>query len=181
MEILFATGNSSKFREASLLLSQANVTLVQFPFAHHEIRSDSLEEIAREAAQAAFRQCGRPVFVEDSGFFIDALGAFPGTYSAWVYSKLGNQGILRLMEDKQDRAASFRACIAFHDGSDIHTFHGICPGWVAESEQGSGGFGYDPIFVPEGHSTTFAQSIELKNKLSHRYKALQDFLKFLSF
>jgi XTP/dITP diphosphohydrolase len=179
LELIFATGNSNKFQEASSILSDADVALRQHAFRHREIRSDSLEEIAKESVEAAFRETKAPVFVEDSGFFIDGLKGFPGTYSAWALDKVGLDGILRLMEGIEGRGAVFRACIAFHDGETVHVFTGGCKGSVAEEKRGEGGFGYDPIFVPEGHAQTFAENIILKNKLSHRYKTLLEFSRFL--
>jgi XTP/dITP diphosphohydrolase len=175
MELLFATSNTHKAAEAAAILKKFGITVNHFRLDHRELRSDSLEEIAREAAEAAYAACGRPVFVEDSGLFIRALQGFPGSYSAWVHGKLGNEGILRLMKGAADRAAHFEACIAFHDGSMVSVFHGACPGSIAPEARGAAGFGYDPIFIPEGEKQTFAERIALKNNLSHRYKALLEF------
>jgi XTP/dITP diphosphohydrolase len=180
MEILFATSNRHKFDEAALVLGRRNIRLMHFPFEHAEIRSDSLEEIAREAVTAAHGACGRPVFVEDSGLFIDALNGFPGTFSAWALGKIGVEGVLRLMSGARQRTACFEACIAFHDGRSVSAFHGVCPGSISLEARGDSGFGYDPIFVPEGRSQTFAENIELKNNLSHRYKSLLEFSKTLA-
>ncbi len=177
MEVLFATGNRNKFAEAAAVLRPQGVELKHFQFEHREIRSDSLEEVAREAAEEAYRRCARPVFVEDSGLFIKALNGFPGTYSAWVQKKLGNPGVLRLMNGARDRSAFFEACIAYHDGKAVRAFHGTCQGSIASEARGSSGFGYDPVFVPEGHLQTFAENIELKNNLSHRYQSLLEFSK----
>jgi len=174
MEIYFATGNKNKFEEAKKVFDERfpGCSLSHFGFSHNEIRSDSLEEIAEEAVTAAYKELKKPVFVEDAGLFIDALNGFPGTYSGWVYRKIGDKGILGLLRGEPDRKARFEADIAFHDGKEIRHFHGICKGNIAEESKGQGGFGYDPVFVPTGWSTTFAESIELKNKLSHRYKTL---------
>ena len=173
--ILFATSNLHKFDEASAALAKSGIKISHFPFQHREIRSDSLEDVAKEAVEEAYRRCAKPVFVEDSGLFIKALDGFPGTYSAWALRKLGIPGILRLMAGAKDRSAYFEACIAFHDGEGVKAFRGRCAGAIAEKAQGKAGFGYDPIFVPEGHSQTFAQNIELKNNISHRYKSLLEF------
>jgi XTP/dITP diphosphohydrolase len=187
MEILFATSNKNKVAEAAAVLKAHGVTVKHLRFEHREIRSESLEEIAREAVGAAYEATGRaggtgprPVFVEDSGLFIDALGGFPGPYSAWVQKKLGNAGILRLLEGVTGRAAVFKACIAYHDGKAVRVFHGECHGAIADAARGSSGFGYDPIFVPQGHSQTFAENIELKNNLSHRYNSLLEFSKIFN-
>ncbi len=175
VEIYFATSNKAKFSEASDFFKPLGVSLKHFPFEYREIRSDSIEEIARDAVAAARKRVRMPVFVEDSGLFIDSLSGFPGTYSSWVQKKIGNKGILKLMEGAADRSAVFEACIAYHDGAAISTFSGQCPGSILEEERGSGGFGYDPIFVPQGEDQTFAENKELKNKLSHRYKSLLEF------
>jgi len=180
MDIFFATSNKNKFAEAlEVIRGEAigAVSIKQFPFSHNEIRSDSLEDVAREAVECAHSQCRGPVFVEDSGLFINALNGFPGTYSGWVQKKVGNRGILKLLYGEKDRSAYFEACIAYHDGKKISAFHGRCEGSIAEREEGTSGFGYDPIFIPAGHSLTFAQSIGLKNKISHRYLALLEFSK----
>ncbi|NYZ73636.1 RdgB/HAM1 family non-canonical purine NTP pyrophosphatase [Candidatus Micrarchaeota archaeon] len=177
MEILFATGNRNKVEEAVQALKPRGITVKHFPFEHNEIRSDSLEEIAREAVGVAYLKCRKPVFVEDSGLFIDSLGGFPGAYSAWTLSKLGLAGILRLLHGVEGRSARFEACVAYHDGTQVSVFKGVCKGAISIEPRGSSGFGYDPIFVPEGRSQTFAENITLKNKLSHRYISLLEFSK----
>ncbi len=180
MEVFFATSNVNKFAEAAEAMVRAGVTVRHFPFEHSEIRSDNLEDVAREAVAAAYAVCKRPVFVEDSGLFIGGLNGFPGTFSAWVQKKIGVKGVLKLMEGVEDRSAYFEACIAYHDGRQVQAFHGRCDGRIAKSARGASGFAYDPIFVPEGHSQTFAENIELKNNLSHRYKSLLEFSKSLN-
>ncbi|MCI0503780.1 XTP/dITP diphosphatase [Candidatus Micrarchaeota archaeon] len=179
MKILFATSNQHKFEEAAAYLAGRGIQLERFPIEHREMRSESLEEIARDAARFAFKKCKKPVFVEDAGLFISALNGFPGTYSAWVQKKLGNAGILKLMAGAPDRSAYFEACIAYHDGKRISCFSGRCPGSISEGARGASGFGYDPIFVPEGYPQTFAENILLKNNISHRYKSLLEFSKSL--
>ena len=106
--VFFATSNKEKLKEAQQIL---NVPIQELEFDYPEIRSDSLEEVARDAVRAAYRRCKDQVFVEDSGLFINALKGFPGTYSGWVQKKIGNEGILTLMEGVDDRAAYFEACI----------------------------------------------------------------------
>ena len=167
--------------EAASILGKEGISLTHFPFEHREIRSDDLGEVATEAVQEASRRCGgAPVFVEDSGLFIDSLNGFPGTYSAWVQKKIGNAGILSLMDGRNERGAVFRACIAYHDGKTVSIHPGECRGAISEGARGGSGFGYDPIFVPEGHPQTFAENIQLKNILSHRYNALLEFSKSLA-
>jgi XTP/dITP diphosphohydrolase len=97
-----------------------------------------------------------------------------------VNKKIGSGGILKLLEGINKRNASFETCIAFNNGDEIKIFKGSCAGTISKEIMGKDGFGYDPIFIPEGYRETFAQSIGLKNKLSHRYKALLEFSKYLN-
>jgi XTP/dITP diphosphohydrolase len=181
LEIYFATSNKDKFKEAEEFFKE-KVKLIHLEFEYSEIRSDSMDEIARDAALAAYKRVKESVFVEDSALFIHALKDFPATYSSWVYKRLGNDGILKLMEGVEDRSATFEARIAFvKRKGELQMFRGKCEGRIALEEHGDKGFGYDPIFIPADEHQTFAESIELKNKLSHRYKALLEFSKNLRF
>ncbi len=186
MEILFATSNKHKFDEAKLVFDKFNSTnsneiaLTHYPFEYRELRSDSFEEIAKDAVTAAYQKCKKPVFVEDSGLSINSLNGFPGTFSAWVQKKIGNEGIIRLMNKVDDRSAKFVSTVAYHNGNKISTFTAICEGTISNKLLGEKGFGYDPLFIPKGEQSTFGQSIELKNKLSHRYKVLLKFCEYLS-
>lgn len=177
MELYFATSNEHKFKEAKEILS--GFELKRFPFPYVEIRSDSLEEVAKDSVAAAYEQLRKPVFVEDAGLFIKSLNGFPGTYSGWAYRKIGSSGIIRLLEGIEERSAVFASCIAYQDGSGIKTFLGECRGSISTEKLGDSGFGYDPVFIPEGKKQTFAQSIILKNKLSHRYNSLLEFSNYL--
>lgn len=183
MEVYFATSNENKFAEAKNIFSAyaSSYTLKHFQFLHNEIRSDDLSEIAEEAAKVAYLKIKKPVFVEDTGLFIEALNGFPGTYSGWVQKKIGNKGILKLLESEINRTARFETVVCFTaDGEEFVNFRGICEGTIAEKPRGVSGFGYDPIFIPAGCKQTFAENIELKNKLSHRYKSIMFFIEYLN-
>ncbi|MCX6778534.1 MAG: RdgB/HAM1 family non-canonical purine NTP pyrophosphatase [Candidatus Micrarchaeota archaeon] len=172
-KLLFVTSNGRKFSEAESILKEYGVIIEHRVARIGEVRAEDCETVARHAAEEAFSRFGKPLFVEDSGLFITSLGGFPGPYSAWVKSKLGNAGVLRLMKGVRDRRAVFVGAVAFRDGKRAKLFVGKCPGRIAEKETDQGGFGFDPIFIPEGHSKTFAQAPELKETLSHRALALR--------
>ena len=179
-EIYFATSNLHKFEEAKKILTNFDIRVHHYNFKHNEIRSDSLEEVAKEAALCAYQELQKPVFVEDTGLFIDSLQGFPGCYSAWVLKKIGQNGILKLLKIEKNRAATFNTCIAFYeDKNNLKIFFGTCKGSISKAKKGENGFGYDQIFIPESYKKTFAQSILLKNKLSHRYNALVQFTNHL--
>ncbi len=176
--LLFVTGNAGKFREAQAMLSTHKIGLEQFSKPCPEIRADDVEDVAKASAEAIFSEVKKPLVVEDSGLFIPSLNHFPGAYSAWVQKKLGNRGILKLMEGQTDRAAYFKACVAYADSKTKKEFTGIVKGKISETEKGNGGFGYDPIFVPEHEIQTFAENETLKNRISHRTNAFTAFARW---
>ncbi len=171
-EILFLTSNAHKAAEARSILNKYGISIINRPAKGTEIQSDSLADVARFCAQDAFKRLGRPLFVEDSGLFIDALNGFPGVYSSTAYAQIGCPGILRLLSGLQNRAAQFRCAVAFIDRQGARIFEAESSGSISEKEAGPSGFGYDPIFIPKGHEKTFAQAPALKARLSHRAKAL---------
>ena len=173
--MIFVTGNPGKFSEAAGLIPGLRQANLEVP----EIQADSVEEVARFSVETAYKKLGVPCFVDDSGMFVDALGGFPGVYSHYVLDTIGNAGVLRLMESAENRKAHFECCIAYHDGKEMHTFGGRVDGELADAARGENGFGFDPIFVPEGHGRTFAEDAAYKKKVSHRTRALREFLGFL--
>lgn len=181
MRIYFATGNEGKFREAEEVLSRYGIEVEMVDLDYPEIQSDSLEEIAVGGVRWCVERLMEPVFVEDSGLFVDALNGFPGPYSAYVFDTIGNEGILKLMEGVEDRSARFLSVVAFCEpGGKPVTFTGEVRGRIAEEERGEEGFGFDPIFVPEGDRRTFAEmGVQEKCKISHRTRALERFAEWL--
>jgi len=171
--ILFVTNNPNKVKEIEAILSKYDILVEASSIEKREIQSEHLEEIAKESALSAYRILKKPLFVEDSGLFIQALNGFPGPYSSYTYKKIGVVGILKLMAGEKNRAAEFVSQIAYVDESGvIRLCKGVCEGTIAEEARGSLGFGFDPIFIPKGHTKTFAEMvIEEKNRFSHRAKA----------
>ena len=176
--ITFASTNQNKFFEVQLILSTQNVSVEFAKISLVEIQSDSLEEIAREKAKTAFAEVGRQVIVEDDGLFIDSLGGFPGPYSSFVFRTIGNDGILKLLTGSANRSAYFRSLIAFYNGITLSISKGRVDGRISERVTEGGGWGYDPIFVPDGTDRTFAELKKSKNEYSHRRRALENFAKW---
>jgi len=174
----FVTSNIHKFQEARNILSAYKIATAKLRVDAIEIQDDSLENIAKYSLRDAVQNCGLPVFVEDAGLFIECLGGFPGPYSKYVYHTVGLKGILKLVENVENRDAYFMSVVAF-GGPDEQAicFVGKVKGKISLQELGSSGFGYDPIFVPnEGDGRTFAEmSSAEKNGLSHRAEALNLF------
>lgn len=146
----------------------------------------TLEGNALLKAKAFFERTGLPCFSDDTGLEVDALGGAPGVYTARYAGENCSPAdnvrkMLREMKGIKDRRARFRTVIAFFDGGKPRLFDGEVWGHIAHAVSGEGGFGYDPIFQPEGYEKTFAAfSPEEKNRISHRGIAVQRFAAFLT-
>src|SRR5215212_6094688 len=173
--ITFASTNQNKFLEVQSILSTRNISVDFSQIAIVEIQPDSLGGIAREQAKTAFTKVGRRVIIEDDGLFNDSLGGLPGQYSSFVFRTLGNDGILKLLVGSAKRSAYFRSLIAFYDGIILSISEGRVYGRISYRIAEGGGWGYDPIFVPDGTDLTFAELNKNKNEYSHRKIALEKF------
>ncbi|CAB50597.1 XTP/dITP diphosphatase [Pyrococcus abyssi] len=179
MKLFFITSNPGKVREAAKFFEPLKIEVIQLKREYPEIQADSLEEVVKFGIEWLKKEIDSPFFIEDSGLFIESLNGFPGVYSSYVYKTIGLDGILKLMEGIEDRKAYFKSVIGYYDG-DVHIFSGVTWGRIANEKRGEGGFGYDPIFIPEGSEKTFAEmTTEEKNSLSHRGKALKAFFDWL--
>ena len=176
----FASSNINKYNEINNLVSaRKNSIKIEFKKMElKEIQSDSLLEVAEDKVLQAFKINQKEIFVEDDGLFIEALNDFPGVYSSYISKTIGNVGILDLLGNKVNRNASFKSIIAFYDGHTIKSFTGEIKGKIP-FDLTKGGWGFDPIFVPENSELTFGQmDLKTKNKISHRKVALDKFLKW---
>jgi XTP/dITP diphosphohydrolase len=179
----FVTSNIHKFQEARRVLSEYKIATAKLKVEAVEIQDDSLENIAKASALDAVKNCGLPIFVEDAGLFVEALHGFPGPYSRYVYDTVGVEGILKLMQNIENRGAYFMSVIAFGSTEEQPVcFVGKVEGKISLQERGTAGFGYDPIFVPlEGDGRTFAEMTTAeKNMYSHRAEALRRFAEWYS-
>lgn len=174
--ITFATGNPGKLGEAQEVLEPLGYDVAQFDAGYPEIQADTLEDVSRYALGLLADELEPPFMLEDAGLSVDALEGFPGVYSSYVFATLGNAGILSLLEGIPDgeRTARFRAVLGYHDGTRPRLFEGVVEGTITREERGERGFGFDPIFVPEGRKRTFAEMpADEKSGISHRGQALE--------
>ena len=183
MNINLVTSNSGKVEELSSILEPFGHSASQLNVECPEIQTSSLEDVVDFGLDwLASKNVQTPLIIDDAGVFVEALKNFPGVYSRYVYDTIGLSGILRQMEGVENRAATFRCVLGLilDDGSK-HKFVGECKGNLIHEMKGTGGFGYDPIFVPEGYDKTFLElSSEDKNKVSHRGSAMKKLINFLS-
>lgn len=185
-ELVVATGNKGKLREFGELLQGVVDTILSpadFPgFPEVEEDGDTFEANAIKKAMSAARFTGKPVLADDSGLSVDYLGGHPGVHSARFAGESAtdadnNALLLRELDGvpAEQRGAAFHCVIAlcFPDGS-CQTFDGSLPGVVLEAPRGSGGFGYDPLFLVPEYGQTFSElPMEIKNSISHRGRAMQ--------
>lgn len=190
MDIVIATKNKKKVEEIKRLLSDLNVnilTLDDFKDLPDIVEDGkTFEENALKKAMTIAKMTGKPSIADDSGLEVYALGGAPGIHSARYAGENSNDAkniekLLKELKDKKDRRARFVCCIAFAlpDGK-VNLFFGVTEGIISEIPKGEKGFGYDPVFYPEGYDKTFAEMpSEKKDLLSHRGKALKKFKEFI--
>jgi len=180
--VWFATSNDHKYEEASYVLTSLGIGIGRLPSKGDELQSEDPSEIAMHAAKAAYTEYRRPLFVEDTGLFIGTLGGFPGTSASYVFKTVGQRGVLRLMEEAADRHAEFISAVAYSDGhSRPRVFTGRLSGTIARRSLGQKGFGFDPIFIPQGGGVTLAQlDMRQKCQISHRAVALKSLASWLN-
>lgn len=189
MKIVFATNNTHKLEEIRRMLrgSHQIVSLAEIG-CHEDIpeEQDTLEGNALQKARYIKQHYGYDCFADDTGLEIDALGGRPGVYSARYAgeakdSEANMRKVLAEMQGHSDRRARFRTVIALILGNEEHLFEGKVEGEILTARQGSAGFGYDPVFRPDGYDRSFAEmDPDTKNSISHRGKATRKLAAFLN-
>ena len=190
MEWLFATHNEHKLREVQSFFPQGWLLRSLKDFQIHHVPKESGDTLRQNAFikwKAAAEAVSIPVFSEDTGLEVDALGGAPGVHTA-VYAGENAPAdahylkLLEALKNEGDRTARFRTVICYSlPGGGCAYAEGFCEGRISTEVRGLKGFGYDPIFIPSGAEHSFAEmELDLKNSFSHRRKAFQDFLKKLN-
>ena len=185
-KIVFATNNAHKLEEVTAILGKSYEVLSLREIGCHDDIPETADTFAGNALQKACyvkEHYGYDCFADDSGLEVDALNGAPGVFSA-RYSGGGSEAnmekLLHNLTEKNERGAQFRTVIALLIDEETHYFEGIVRGSIIRERRGEGGFGYDPIFVPEGYDLTFAElGSEVKNRISHRAKAVEKLAEFL--
>lgn len=183
MKIAIATRNAHKLEEIRAIFDFQGLEIcsaLDFPNIPDTVEDrDTFEGNAIKKAQELCNATGLTAIADDSGLEVDALDGAPGVYSARYAGEPcsyddNNAKLLRELEGKENRCARFRTVIALaRPGEEPLTVEGSCEGTIIETPRGEHGFGYDPLFVPNGYKETFAElSSEIKNKISHRANAL---------
>lgn len=187
-QIIFATNNKHKKEEVSHLLPGFEVLTLSEIGISEDIpeTGETLEENALIKANFVFEKTGLDCFADDTGLEVEALGGKPGVDSARYAGEPADpqaniDKLLAELKDIENRKARFRTVIALIQKGEPVFIEGIVNGRIIECRSGASGFGYDPVFIPDGYAQTFAQmSLEEKNKISHRGKATRKLVEFLN-
>lgn len=188
MKIIFATNNTHKLSEAQAVLGEGfELVTPRMCGIEEEIpeTAETLEGNACQKARYLYERTGLDCFADDTGLEVEALGGEPGVRSA-RYATNGhdtaanNRLLLQNLRGEENRRARFRTVICLIEGGEEHLFEGIVEGRIIDHETGSEGFGYDPLFIPEGYERTFAEmAAEEKNAISHRGRAVRKLVEYL--
>ena len=188
-KLVFATNNAHKLEEIRAMLGSAMQVLSLKDIgceADIPETADTLEGNARLKAEFVYNRYGLDCFADDTGLEAEALNGAPGVYSARYAGGEGHDSeanmhkLLHELEGKENRRARFRTAICLIEGGEEHLFEGIVNGSIISQKQGTSGFGYDPVFVPDGYTQTFAQmGNDEKNCISHRARAVQKLCQYL--
>jgi len=186
IDLVVATRNLNKIKEIKAILGDKINYQILGSYIQINIKEvgETLFENSLIKAAFAFKVTNKPSLGEDAGLFIDALDGEPGIYSS-RYGKNNNERINKVLEkliNVKKRSATFKVVFTFYYAPDKYeTFEGKCSGKIAYEPRGSSGFGYDPIFIPRGYRKTFAElGPKIKNRISHRARALKKFKKYLT-
>ena len=186
-KIIIATKNKGKIKEFKNILSDNKFEISSLIDINNlpDINEDgnSFKDNAVKKSRHIFEMTGKPCIADDSGLEIDYLNGAPGVKSSRFCGistpqKLKNEKIISMMKGakENERSAQFKCVIAYTDNNEKKAFDGICKGRISDKPKGENGFGYDPIFIPEGFDKTFGEIDEdVKNRISHRAKALREF------
>ena len=189
-KLVFATNNPHKLEEIKAILGDNKIEILSLSDinCHADIpeTSDTLEGNARQKSLYIYEHYGMDCFADDTGLEVESLNGAPGVYSARYAgnghdSQANMRKLLDEMKEKNNRRAGFRTVISLIEKGEEQQFEGIVRGEILRETRGNSGFGYDPIFKPEGYEETFAElGNEIKNKISHRARAVNELCKYLS-
>lgn len=189
MKLVFATNNHNKLKEVQALIP-SHITLLslkdigcfeEVPETQLTIKGNAIQK-----AEYIKEHYGFDCFADDTGLEVDSLNGEPGVFSARYAGEQRDANdnmnkLLKEISDKSNRKAQFKTVIALHLYDKLHMFTGVCEGEITTTKQGNSGFGYDPIFMPDGFIKTFAEmELSLKNKIGHRGKAVVKLVEYLN-
>lgn len=189
-KLVFATNNAHKLAEIRAILGN-RIDILSLKDIHCDAdipeTTDTLEGNAALKAEYIYKNYGLDCFADDTGLEVESLGNTPKVYSTRYAGGEGHDSeanmrkLLHELEGESNRKAQFRTAICLIEHGEEHLFEGVVKGSIIDYKRGDSGFGYDPVFVPEGYAETFAEMGNAeKNKISHRARAVQQLCEYLS-
>ncbi len=180
MKIRFVTQNYLKTKEVEAIIGNPDISIIPVDREIQEILTEDIREIVRDKVQKAFSIIGRPVFIEQTGLYINSLNKFPGGLSEVFWDTLEADKFSELLGGLEDTSLTATTVIAYCDGKKTYIFDGSIDGNISPEPKGDRAYQWDCVFIPEGCKKTFAELGEKKNEISMRKKAFTKFIKHLS-
>jgi XTP/dITP diphosphohydrolase len=172
MHLFFVSKNRFKQEEARKILVPLGIAVEADHTEIHELQTVDTETLVRDKAVRAFKEIGRPLFVEHTGLYLDMLGGFPGGLTQIFWDSVKKERFASLFASDDYKAVA-KTTIGFVDGSRVHLFHGELAGRIVAPPRVDNGFQWDCVFVPQGETESFSEMGERKNRISMRRKALE--------
>ena len=180
LEIRFVSQNEFKLQEAATILALAAVKVIPLAIKVDELQTEDTARLGKDKTMKAFREVGRPLFVEHTGLYLNHLNGLPGGLTQIFWDALLADRFSELFGKTHDPSVVAKTVIGYTDAKQFFMFEGKVSGRIAEAPRGSHNFQWDCVFIPEGHSQTFAEMGEKKNDVSMRRIAMDHFARFLT-
>ncbi|MBY5601742.1 non-canonical purine NTP pyrophosphatase [Rhizobium leguminosarum] len=179
MRLRFMSRNEFKIKEVKSILEASGVEIVAVDSAIDEIQTDDVEKLVKDKCIKAFQKVGRPLFVEHTGLYINALNGFPAGLTQVFWDTLQADRVATIFGQMADTAVTAKTRIGYCDGKNVMQFEGAISGKISPEPRGDRAFQWDCIFIPDGYAQTFAELGDKKNEMSMRKLALEGFRAYL--
>lgn len=179
LTLRFLSGNKFKINEAQQILGALGVSVIPISRKREELQTTDTERLVRDKVLKAYGFTGRPLFVEHTGLYVDHLNGFPGGLTQVFWDTIGPDRFSELFGSTTNTRVIAKTIVFYTDGQKVYIFRGEIVGRVAPKPVGNRDFQWDCVFIPDGHSQTFAEMGDAKNDISMRRKALDAFADFL--
>jgi XTP/dITP diphosphohydrolase len=180
MKIRFVSSNLHKIQEASAILGAVGIEVLPVSVKIEELQTEDVDKLVRDKLIKAFRQIGRPLFVEHTGLYINGLNGLPAGLTQIFWDRLKADRFAEIVGSFSDPRLTAKTVLGYCDGKRLHLFEGAIEGTVPPVPAGDRAFQWDCVFIPNGERQTFAELGDKKNEISMRRKALDEFAAFIA-
>lgn len=179
MNLRFVSKNKYKIEEVKKLLKDSDINIIPFEYGLEELQTENTNKLLKDKVLKAFAKVGRPLIVEHTGIYIESLNGFPGGLTQIFWDTIQAENFSSIFGTLDNVNVQAKTIIGYCDGMRIHYFEGVINGKISREPLGKCDFQWDCVFIPEGHTETFAQMGEKKNDISMRKIAFDNFIEFL--